>query len=573
MSDIALRFDRDIIVLDGAMGTMLLQEGADPEVPGIFWNVLDPELVLSIKQRYLLAGAQALTSDSFTGSRPVLAAHGLDSRLVELNREAVRLVKQLRPEHVLADVGPCGLLLPPLGNASFSEVLAVYAEQIAALAAEDPDAILIETMIDIADARAALLAARSVTDLPVFVSLSFAANGRMLLSGTTPAAAAITLAAAGAAVIGLNCNLEPASMLPLLRELAANCNCPLLVQPNAGDPQVLPDGRVIYSSSPEDFAAAAQSYRQAGAQFIGSCCGSTPSDTAAIYAEVGGLAVLPGQRPIAASEPILRLSSARSSLTCMLDGPCRLIGERLNPTGQPELQRSLAAGQLDLAASLAIDQAAAGADLLDVNVGGPGLDSVELLPPLVAELSGLTNCPLVLDCLNSTALAAALAGYPGRAVINSISASSAELWRLLPLARQYGAAVIARCTTGGQVPHSLEERLAAVEIIRQSAAAYDLSDSDLLFDVLVLAEISDPTAAEQALLAIAALHERGLLTVAAISNISFGQGQRSQRNADFLRAAVAAGLSMAIINPNDPLVQIAWQQANQQRAEPATLAE
>ncbi|MDR0346759.1 MAG: homocysteine S-methyltransferase family protein, partial [Coriobacteriales bacterium] len=287
MADIRLRFDRDVVVVDGAMGTMLQREGISSDECAMLLNVLDPETILSIHERYRLAGAHALTTNSFGGTRAKLAEYGLEERVEDLNRAAVRLAKTARPDHVLADVGPCGLLLEPLGRATFDEVFEQYAEQISALASEGPDAILIETMADIADARCALLAARSVCDLPVFVSCTFDATGHMELSGTDPATAAVILEAAGASVIGMNCGLGPEQLLPLLERMAQATGLPLIVQPNAGLPQLDASFRAYYTGTANDFADAAVAFRRAGAQFIGSCCGSTPAFTSAIYATVG----------------------------------------------------------------------------------------------------------------------------------------------------------------------------------------------------------------------------------------------------------------------------------------------
>jgi 5-methyltetrahydrofolate--homocysteine methyltransferase len=329
MADIALRFQKDMVVLDGAMATLLIAEDIDPEMPGILLNVMEPELITEIHKRYLAAGAQALTTNSFTGNRPMLASDGLEDQLVELNRLAVRLAKACKPEHVLADVGPCGLLPDPADACSLTEIIDIYAEQIEVLASEQPDAILIESMVSIHDACAALQAAKSVTDLPVFVSISFDAENKMPFTGTDPAAAASILEAAGADVIGVNCGSGTSGLDEILSQMAEASNLPLLVQPRIGPPPatgspaskspdlVLPDPASTSSSArppkqhprsepqgsrrfietPDDMAEAAWLYRQLGAQFIGSCCGSRPSFTAAIYGTVGSLDVVTAGRP------------------------------------------------------------------------------------------------------------------------------------------------------------------------------------------------------------------------------------------------------------------------------------
>jgi len=247
MPDIGLRFGKDTIIVDGAMGTMLQREGISSDECLLLLNVLDDELITMIHERYKLAGAQVITSNSFGGTRTKLAEYGLEDRLEELNRAAVRLARQVSPEHVFADVGPCGLVLEPLGRAGFEQVFAEYAEQISALALESPDAILIETMTDIADARCAVLAAKSVCELPVFVTCTFDIAGRMPLSGTDPQTAAVILEAVGADVVGINCSLGPSQFLPLITEMAQATALPLIVQPNAGMPMLNAAGQTVYS--------------------------------------------------------------------------------------------------------------------------------------------------------------------------------------------------------------------------------------------------------------------------------------------------------------------------------------
>ncbi|MCL2150677.1 MAG: homocysteine S-methyltransferase family protein, partial [Coriobacteriia bacterium] len=580
VADIALRFHKDIVVLDGALGTVLLAQGVDAETHPMLLNVVEPELISSIHQRYLLAGAQALTTNSFAGSRPQLAAFRLDDRLEELNRIAVRLAKDCKPEHVLADIGPCGLLLPPFGTASFDEVLSTYAEQAKALAAEEPDAILIETMIDIADARCALMAVKLVCDLPVFVSLSFAEGGRMGLSGTDAAAAAVILEAAGADVIGLNCGLGPEAQLPLLRQMALATDLPLLIQPNTGMPQLGADGSVSYDSNPDAFAEAAWAFRQEGAQFIGSCCGSTPAFTAAIYAAVGELDVLAASASGSQADEqqadgqqasgrqarrYLTLASSTSTVQIKPDAPCVVIGERINTTGKPELAASLERRDYSLATQLCIEQDEAGAELIDVNIGTGNKEASEVFAALVSELSQLSRCPLVFDNLNGEALENALRIYPGRALINSVSGSQSRQARILPLAKRYGAAVIAMCIDGNKLPESVAERLAIAEQIQAAALEYGLSEDDLIYDVLSLAAISDEAAAQVTLDSIRALTERGMLTVIGLSNASYKLPEPSRLNAELLSRAIDSGLSAVILNPNDELVMATLAETNARR--------
>ncbi|MCL1879550.1 MAG: homocysteine S-methyltransferase family protein [Actinomycetia bacterium] len=296
MPDIQLRFGYDIVVLDGAMGSILVREGIEAETNNLLLNVLDPELILNIHRNYRQAGAQALTANSFGGSRPKLAEFDLAERSEELNRAAVRLAKACRPEHVLAAVGPCGLLPTPLGTYENDELTAIYAEQVTALAAEEPDAILLESFTDIADARLALLAAKSACRLPVMVSCTFGTDGLMAASGTGPERAAEILEATGADVVGLNCGLQPKALLGPLEQMAAATTLPLIVRPRVEPLQGRRLGKRADSELVDEFCDMVIAYRQLGAQFIGSCCGSSSAFTAAAYALIGGSDVLEAGR-------------------------------------------------------------------------------------------------------------------------------------------------------------------------------------------------------------------------------------------------------------------------------------
>jgi 5-methyltetrahydrofolate--homocysteine methyltransferase len=563
MPDLALRFNKDIIVVDGAMGTMLQREDIPSDECGMLLNVLDPEMIVGIHRNYRLAGAQALTTNSFGGTRAKLKNYGLADRAEELNRAAVRLAKAAHPEHVLADVGPCGLVLEPLGSASFDEVFEQYAEQIRTLAAEEPDAILIETMSDIADARCALLAAKSVCDLPVIVCCTFDATGHMELSGTDPAAAAVILEAAGAAAVGMNCGLGPDQLLPLFERMARATALPLIIQPNAGLPQIDRTGATCYTGTANDFADAALVFRRAGAQFIGSCCGSTPAFTGAIYATIGGSDVVPRTAPSFAGG--MALASPITTVSLGRNWPAQIIGERINPTGKPKLAEELERGSMSLVLGYGESQVAGGATLIDVNVGAPMVDARTVLPLAVKALQGFISCPLVFDTTDPVALENTLRSYPGKALINSVNGDPESYERVFPLARMYGAAVIVLTLDEKGVPKTVDERLAIAERVRAEAHRYGLRDEDLLFDVLTMAAASDSTAPETTLEGVRQLTERGLATVLGVSNVSHGLPDRPALNASFVAAAIAAGLSAAIANPNDPIMSESIRVSNARR--------
>ena len=547
MPDIGLRLGREVLVLDGAMGTMLQRAQIPPEQSAMQLNLTAPDVVGEIHRLYALAGADCATTNSFGGTRAKLAAYGLSDQVELLNRAAVRLARESGVPHVLGDIGPTGLVLQPLGTARFDEVFELFAEQAAALAAEGPDALLVETMTDIAEARCAVLAARSVTDLPVFVTVTFGHGGRMDLSGTDPETAAVILEAAGASTVGLNCGLGPEQMLPLVERMAKATSLPIVVQPNAGLPE-LRDGETFFPGTAFEMGEYAARFVDAGATLVGSCCGSTPEFT-------GSIADFAKGRPVKARpEPPrgVRLAGPRSVVTIGGDTGLTVIGERINPTGKKRLAESLRAGALDVVREYGVEQQDAGADLLDVNVGAAGVVQAEVLPAAVLALAGLVDLPLAIDTTDHAALEAALKAYPGRALINSVSGERASLEAVLPLAARYGAAVVVLALDDDGIPADADGRVAVVRRVREAAHAAGLADTDLLVDGLVLAVAAGESGATETLEVVRRVSaELGLATLLGVSNVSHGLPERPSLNATFLAMAAAAGLDAAIINPSD----------------------
>jgi len=546
MPDIMRRLGNEVLVIDGGFGSMLERYSVPPEQCPAQLNATAPEIITDIHTSYVLAGADCITTNSFGGSRTKLAEYGLADQVEELNREAVRLVRQAKPNHILADVGPTGLVLEPLGEATFSEVFEVFAEQIRALAAENPDAVIIETMTDIAESRCAVLAAKAVCDLPVFATVTFGLSGRMDLSGTDPQTAAIILEAAGADAIGMNCGLGPEQMLPLVEQMAEATTLPIIVQPNAGLPSLV-EGETVFPGTADEMGQYAAKFVAAGAVAVGSCCGSTPEFTGAIM-------------DFAKEEPIIErealtgvvLAGPRGHVRFGAGQPLVIIGERINPTGKPALAESLHEGTTTIVRSLAVDQQDAGAHALDVNVGAPGVDAAMLLPQAVLALSGMSDLPLVLDTTDPVALDEALKAYPGRVLINSVNGAQDSIEAVLPIAETYGAAVVVLALDDVGIPDTVMGRLDVVDRIRTAAHKHGLSDSDLVVDLLTMTAATDPRAAAVTLEALRVVsQEWGLATILGVSNVSHGLPGRSVLNASFLAMAAANGLDSAIINPGD----------------------
>ncbi len=562
MPDVLERLGRETLILEGAMGTMLQRAGMLPGTCPEMLNVTAPEMVGDVHRLYRLAGADCTTANSFGGSRPKLAEHGYGDRVEEYNRAAVRVAKRWGAPHILADVGPTGLVLEPLGEATFDEVFDIFAEQVAALAAENPDAIFFETFTDIAEVRCGILAARSVTDVPVFASVTFGANGRMDLSGTGPATAAVILEAAGVSAVGMNCGLGPEQMVPLVREMASATNLPVIVQPNAGMPRLDEEGHTVFPGSPEDLEAAARLYIEAGAAAVGGCCGTTPAYIAALLDAVGDRRVhLHGP-----SEPRCVIAGPRCHRIIGGGAPIAAVGERINPTGKPALADSLREGSMSVVRAFGVDQEHAGADALDVNVGAAGIDGPTVLPVAVNALVASVGLPLVLDTTDPDALEAALRVYPGRALINSVNGVESSMDSVLPLAARYGAAVVVLALDDDGIPGTVEGRLAIVERVMHRARAAGLADEDLVVDGLVMTAAAEPDAPRTTLGVVAGAKEMGLRTLLGVSNVSHGLPMRPLLNAAFVTAAAVHGLDAAIVNPNDLVVMEALRTANADRA-------
>ncbi len=560
MPDILNRLGREVLVCDGAMGTMLQRAGVPPEQCPEQLNLTAPEIIEGIHCDYVLTGADCVTTNTFGGNRLKLAEWGLADEVHDLNVTAVRIARRAGAQHVLGGMGPTGRTLRPLGDTTFDEMFDVFAEQAAALAEGEPDAILIETMSDIAEARCALMAARSACDLPVFVTVTFGVSGRMDLSGTDPEAAAVVLEAAGAAAVGMNCGLGPEQMLPLVEAMADATALPIIVQPNAGLPR-LEDGRTVFPGTAEEMGALAARFVDAGASVVGSCCGSTPAFTGAI----SDVAKERSVRTDRSTPPGVVIAGPRSVVRIGRGHPLAVVGERVNPTGRRPLADSLRAGSMAVVRELAVDQQAEGARLIDVNVGIAGGDAAALLPEAVEALTGVVDAPLVLDEADPVALEAALRTYPGRALVNSVTGSAESLETVLPLAARYGAALVVLVLDDEGIPATVEGRLAILDRVRRAAADLGLGERDLVVDSLVMTAATDHGAPDVTLGAVKAASGQGLATILGVSNVSHGLPGRSILNAAFLRAAASAGLDAAIADPGDRAVMQAVAEANAAR--------
>ncbi|MCL2367961.1 MAG: homocysteine S-methyltransferase family protein [Oscillospiraceae bacterium] len=522
------------------MGTMLQGEALRPGENPAALNITRPETIAAIHRTYVEAGSQVVLTNTFGASR--LKLQGTAYTPAQVIEAAVRTAKEAVGERarVALDIGPLGELLAPLGTLPFDAAYDLFYEQIAAGVSAGVDLIFIETMTDLQEVRAALLAARACTDLPVFVTMTFDRSGRTF-TGVLPESFATVAQGLGADAVGLNCSTGPSEMRETVARLRRATDLPVIVKPNAG----LPDPATgDYDMNPADFAEAVVELTGLGATILGGCCGTTPA-----YIEAVAGRVDVGIDPYV-SERTRQSLVCSASQVVTIDG-VRIIGERINPTGKPAFREALLSGNMDYILAAAIAQEAAGAEILDVNVGVPGLDEPQMMARVVSAIQSVTGLPLMLDSTNPNALEAGLRVYNGKAIVNSVNGEAAVLERILPLVKQYGAAVVGLTLDENGIPQTAAERVAIAGRILDAALAHGIPREDVFIDCLTLAVSAGEAGAGETLAALRTVREElGLQTVLGVSNISFGLPNRELVNQTFLALALEAGLTLPILNPN-----------------------
>ena len=538
-----------ILLGDGATGTELARRGMPADVCPELWVAEHPEASLEVMQGYIAAGSRFVTSATFGGSPIKLARYGLEDRTEELNAACMRVARQAATDGVLAaaNIGPTGELLQPMGMLSLDEMIACFRRQVAGLLEGQPDFFLLETFMDPAEARAAVLAIRELTDLPFVVSCTLQ-NGRTL-TGATPEAIAVLFTALGASALGCNCSGGPDTMLGAVRAMGEYTGLPILAKPNAGMPQVV-NGETVFRMGAEEFAAGVKALAEAGASIVGGCCGTTPAHIAALRQAIGGFAP-----PVHRGSDRIYLSSSRK-IASIGGGTLCAIGERINPSGKEDLQADLQQYKADVALEYALDQMAAGVQALDVNVGAGGLDEARAMDALVSELSVSAPLPLFIDSSNLAALEAGLKGQCGRSVLNSVWLDG-DTDAKLALARKYGAAAVLLPLNGMKVPADAAERLATMEQLLAKATEYGFDRRNLLIDVGTPCLSLCMSTGQDAVDFAAEMHRRGYRTIAGVSNISYKLPGRATLNAGYLAGLMAVGLDAAILNPTEDMMDIA----------------
>lgn len=545
------RIEKKVLLYDGAVGTLLQAAGLPPgECPEV-WSLAHPNVLRNIYEEYVAAGADLLLTFTFGANRLKLGEYGREDEVESINRRSAEIAKKAAASHgalVIGDIGPTGQFAAPLGPLSFGEMYEIFRAQALALAAGGADAINIETMADLGEMRAAILAVKENTELPLICQMTFASNGRTFL-GTDPTTAAVVMTAMGADIIGANCSGGPQELLPVMAEMARATPRPLVVKPNAGLPRLV-GGRTVYPATPEMMAEYAAEFVRLGVNIVGGCCGSTPEHIRAMGRRIKG------SRPAAREIDCCPALASRTKTVWLRPGRPLVIGERINPTGRRGLAAELRAGQMAGVRREARKQTADGADCLDVNVGAIRVDETTVLPAAITAAASATDCPLVIDTADPAALAAALQVYHGKALVNSVTGEAAKLDAILPLVRKYGAAVIGLTLDEDGIPADAAGRLAIARRIAAAAQKYGIEPEDVYIDCLTLTAGAAPDAAIQTIRAVRQIKEElRASTVLGVSNISYGLPARGSLNATFLTAALANGLDAAIVDPGEPHVR------------------
>ncbi len=531
------------LFFDGAMGTVLQEKGLRPGEMPERWNLMRPETILEVHQSYLEAGSDVISANTFGANPLKCRENGMEAEaLVTAGvRLARRAVEQAGRGAVALDIGPTGKLLAPLGSLPFEEAVKAFASMARAGAEAGADCALIETMGDLYEAKAAVLAVKENTSLPVFVTMTFDQEGKLLTGGSITAMAAV-LEGLGADVIGLNCGLGPRQMLELLPTLRANTALPILVNPNAGLPVEL-DGRTHFDVGPEEFARFMEEILLAGAWMIGGCCGTTPEHIRKTVERCKGISC----------SPLPRLSQtvvASGIQSIAFGGAPVIIGERINPTGKSRFKQALREGDIPYLLREGLAQQDAGAHILDVNVGLPEIDEESLMSRAIGELQSVSPLPLQIDTADPAVMAKAMRLYNGKALVNSVTAKKSSMEAVFPLVKRYGGVVIGLTITEEGIPETAQGRVDAARRIVETAAAYGIDKKDLIIDPLTMAVSAGQDAARVTLEALSRIRrELGVYTSLGVSNVSFGLPQRENVTAAFFLMALQAGLNAAIMNP------------------------
>lgn len=545
-----------ILYLDGATGSNLVKAGMPSGVCPEQWILEHKDVMLKLQKDYVQAGTNILYAPTFTANRIKLAEYHLEKNMSAMIHELVAISREAAassPGHtvlVAGDLTMTGEQLKPIGKMELEDLIDIYKEQILSMVDAGVDLLVVETMMSLAETRAALIAAKEVCDLPVIATLTFEADGRTLF-GTDAKTAAIVLESLGASAIGANCSTGPAQMESIISDMVTHTRIPVIAKPNAGLPFLDENGNTCYNMEAEEFAEEMEILVNAGAAILGGCCGTTPEFIRQIHDRFGTEAkVTAVRRP----EGIRYLTSERITHSFGLEDGFFVVGERINPTGKKALQAQLKEGSFEKVIQFAEEQEACGAKVLDINMGMSGIDEKASMLRALEEVSGVTNLPLSLDSSYVEVLEAALRHYPGRALVNSVSLETEKFEKLLPIVAKYGAMFILLPLSDAGLPKDIDEKKEIIHKIYDRATSLGMHKEDIVVDGLVATVGANPKAALETLETIRYCKANGFATICGLSNISFAMPERSFVNTAFLTLAIQAGLTMAIANPSQELL-------------------
>lgn len=552
-----------IVLLDGATGSNLMKRGMPSGVCPEKWILDHREVLINLQKEFVCAGSDIIYAPTFTCNRIKLSEYGLEDCVLSMNKELARLSQKAAEEgrkagfgkkvYVAGDLTMTGKQLYPMGDLEFEELVDIYKEQVEGLLMGGVDLFVIETMMSLGECRAAVLAVKEMSNLPVMVTLTFDQDMRTLY-GTDPVTACVVLEAMGVDAIGANCSTGPKKLSLVLEQMREYVTIPLIGKPNAGLPH-LENGQTVYDMQPLEFGREAALLVKSGAGIIGGCCGSSPEHLKALKAAVSSM-----ERPIISGCKKRILTTERNYLEIGLDSRFLVVGERINPTGKKALQAELLEGGLDLVADMAQQQEEQGADILDINMGMNGIDENAMMEKVMYEVMKVSSLPLSIDSSHIHVIEHALRLYPGRALINSISLEKEKFEKLIPIAKKYGAMFVLLPLSDAGLPKNMEEKKEIIRKILERAYENGLTKEDIIVDGLVATVGANKNAALETLETIRYCKEElSLATICGLSNISFGLPERQFVNSTFLALAIREGLTMAIANPSqDLLMNIAF---------------
>ncbi len=554
---------RQILFFDGGMGTLLQERGLKTgEVPET-WNVLHPEIVRQIHKEYLLAGSNVISANTF-GVNAFKCKHlpytveALVTAGIQLVKEAIQEIQEVQeqkqPMYTALDIGSIGKLLKPLGEISFDEAYKTFQEIIIAGDKAGADVILIETVSDSYEIKAAVLAAKENSNLPVVVTMIFDESGKLLTGGDVASVTAM-LEGLGVDAVGFNCGLGPEQMKNLLPQLTACCSLPIVINANAGLPVVV-NGQTVFHVAPEEFAQSVRTLVEMGASAVGGCCGTTPAHISRVVALCKDMEIQP------VTDKKLTVVSSYNHAVYFTRKPL-IIGERINPTGKSKFKQALRDHDMEYIYKEGLVQEEKGAQILDVNVGLPEIDEPRLMEEAVTGIQAIIDLPLQIDTSDTEAMERGLRYYNGKPMLNSVNGKKESMERVFPIAKKYGAVLVCLCLDESGIPETVEGRLSVAEKIVNTAAQYGIPKKNLVMDALVLTISTGQDNAQVTLEALRRIrYEMGLHTVLGVSNISFGLPERSRINTAFFTMAMNNGLSAGIVNPSSEPMMSAYYSFN-----------